>query len=133
MSDELVLIDAGHGVEIRGDFVEKEPSRSILVYVASRYTSKTRHQRESFMARAEATGIAIYNAGYSILIPTKNTYDFEHYDPDPENWIEMDLVLLGRCDILCLPYDWRESNGCRTEYQYARSVVLPIWTAVKPL
>lgn len=96
----------------------------MLVYVAGPYSAPTREGVAANIAKAEAIGKAIIQAGYVPVIPHRITGHWET-DPTFDHWTHDDwmqrfcLPLLDRCDAILMMPGWEHSKGSRMEYEYA--------------
>jgi hypothetical protein len=100
-----------------------------LVYVSGPYSAgiptlktlgggeNTVHQNIN-VARQHA--IKIWNRGDAALCPHLNTAHFE-YDCDAtyEQYIEGDLLMVERCDVIYMLPNWKHSQGAIREHQLA--------------
>jgi hypothetical protein len=71
----------------------------------------------------------MWRRGYACISPVSNTA-FMGEAGDFDKWMAGDLEILGRCDILVLCPGWERSEGCRMEYDFARSRGLKIYQDV---
>lgn len=94
-----------------------------LVYVSGPYSAPVgaAYQRAINVARAEAVQVELMRKGFSVVCPHKNTDGFEVYPEfTHEDYLRMDLVIMERCNAVCLLPQWQESAGARLEEQKAR-------------
>ncbi len=104
--------------------------RNIIVYISGRYAGDT--DTNLRLAREEA--IRVWEAGYTALCPHLNTYHFEQdckctYD----DYLAGDLVLLQKCDCVLMLQGWEQSNGARTEKEFAELNRIPVFYSLNQL
>lgn len=69
--------------------------------------------------RARKVGLGYWKLGYATIIPHSNTALFDGKAPDSV-WLEGDLELLKRCDIVVMMDGWQESLGAVDEHEAAK-------------
>ena len=69
------------------------------------------------------------NNGFGYYCPHLNSAHMDNIVPDvPYNfWIQMDLVILEKCDALLLLPNWRQSKGAMMEFQAAENMCIPMF------
>lgn len=91
--------------------------RDIVVYISGKYSGDT----EANIQAARKKAIELWELGYTALTPHLNTMNFDgDCECSYQDYIEGDLVLLDRCDIIYMLEGWEESGGARIEKDYAR-------------
>jgi len=96
-----------------------------LVYVAGPYNGDTKQNIEN----AEKKSIELIRAGYAVITPHKNTAGYEKYEDDKitnQTWLNMDLVILARCDFLYVLKNSESSKGTQAEIAFAKEYNIPI-------
>lgn len=97
------------------EYEEKE-----VVYVIGPYRSKQgEHGVKKNIDKAEEVALSLWNLGYAVICPHKNTAFFGGAAPD-EVWLKGDLELLYRSDIAVTVTGWEESSGSRDEIKFCR-------------
>lgn len=97
----------------------------IVAYVAGPYSGDI----EGNIKRAEKVSIDLIRKGYSVITPHKNTAHYEKYEGEGinrETWIEMDLAILRRCDILFVMEGYEGSKGTAGEIKFATENNIPV-------
>jgi hypothetical protein len=90
-----------------------------IVYVAGKYRSKWGLiGRIINILKARKVAIRLWQKGYIVICPHLNTALFDGYCPD-DTWLEGDIAILERCDVIYMLKDWNESRGARIEYREA--------------
>jgi hypothetical protein len=89
-----------------------------LAYIAGPY--RTGHGRTVFenIQAARAVAVKYWKLGYAVICPHSNTAFFDGLCPD-DTWIEGDLEMLRRCDVVVMMKSWRQSAGARKEFRLA--------------
>lgn len=102
--------------------------RRLVVYIAGPFRGKSAWDIESNIRRAETIALAAWRAGAAVLCPHTNTRFFQDAAPD-DVWLDGDLELLDRCDVVLLTPDWERSSGARAEVEFAIKNDKPIFVA----
>lgn len=92
-----------------------------VVYVAGAYTADTPEQVEENVRLAIEAGVKIRNAGGVPFIPHLSHYIMPFVDEElrynSDYWLEWDLVMLAKCDMLYLMPSWVNSKGAQREFE----------------
>lgn len=99
-----------------------------LLYVAGAYKSYGVNGVLLNIKKAEMVSIALIRNGWYVFTPHKNTAGYEQYHDDVLNkqtWIDMDINILERCDVLYVMDNWKESKGSHAEIAYAAWFGIP--------
>lgn len=107
--------------------------RSLVIYVSGPYTG-TPAEITSNIKKAREASIEIWQRGFTALSPIQNTANFEldstlQYD----DYMEGDLVLLGKSDAVFLIDGWSKSKGSKMEMQKAIQRRIPCFTSMDEL
>ena len=97
----------------------------LLVYVAGPYNGDIKGNIEN----AEKKSIELIRAGFAVITPHKNTAGYEKYEDNEityQTWIDMDLIILSRCDILYVLKNSETSKGTQIEIGFAEERNIPI-------
>jgi hypothetical protein len=98
-----------------------------LVYVAGAYRGISIKEN---IENAERKSIELIRAGFAVITPHKNTAGYEQYEDGKkithQTWLDMDLVILKRCDLLYVLKASEESEGTQAEIAFAREHNIPI-------
>jgi len=90
-----------------------------VAYIAGPYRGKTESDVVANIRHAEKYAIKYWQMGYAVICPHKNTALFGGLAPDAV-WLEGDLELLSRCDVVVMIPGWRGSSGAMAEEAFAR-------------
>ena len=96
-----------------------------LAYVAGPYRSDSESGVVANIRRAEDVAIGLWQMGYAVICPHKNTALFGGLCPD-DTWLRGDLEMLLRCDLIVLTPDWEKSSGARAEREMAIAGNIPV-------
>lgn len=102
-----------------------EPRR-LLVYVAGAYSGDV----AANIAKAEQASIELIRNGWDVITPHKNTAGYEKYEDGhvtKYTWLEMDMNILSRCDLMYVLDNWKSSDGTKAEMEFAREHRIPIF------
>ena len=97
-----------------------------VAYVAGPYRAPTLHQIIENIRSAEAVAILLWGMGYAVICPHTNTACFDGTAPD-EVWLEGDLEILRRCDLLVTVSGWERSEGATKEVREAHDCLIPVY------
>ena len=105
-----------------------------VAYVAGPYRSKEGPNGilKNIMA-ARDIAIQLWRMGYAVVCPHANTFLMDGAAPD-DVWLEGDLEILRRCDMVVMTPNWKESSGATAEKNEAEANNIPvcIWPEVDP-
>ena len=92
-----------------------------LVYIAGKYRANTEWGLEQNIRQAEDAAIKLWQQGYVVFCPHKNTAHFGGVCPDSV-WLDGDLEILKRCDVIYMLKGWRNSKGATAELELAKKL-----------
>jgi len=90
-----------------------------VAYIAGPYRADTHYGINQNIAAAEAVAMKYWRKGYAVICPHKNTAHFDGGMPD-ETWLNGDLQILSRCDVIVMMKNWGKSEGARSELTFAK-------------
>jgi len=94
--------------------------RSEVVYISGPYSNGGGTIEEN-ITRARKVAIRYWEMGYTVICPHLNTINFENdCKLDWEDYVEGDLELIRRSDIIIMLAGWGNSAGATTEHAEAR-------------
>ena len=97
-----------------------------LIYLAGPYRSDTVYGIRQNIRRAEEIALEFWKRGVPVLSPHKNTALFDGA-ADDSVWLDGDLIMLARCDVLVLLPGWEKSSGTKTEKGRAETARMPVF------
>jgi len=68
--------------------------------------------------RARKVALEYWKLGYAVICPHMNTALFDGHCPD-NVWLDGDLELIKRSDVIVMVNGWRKSSGAIAEYNCA--------------
>ena len=90
-----------------------------VVYIAGPYRSKTISGVVQNIRNAEKIALKYWKLGYAVICPHKNTSLLDGYCDD-KIWLEGDLEILKRCDIIVMMSNYIKSSGSASELNFAK-------------
>lgn len=102
--------------------------KNVLVYLAGPYRSKVGENGvyENIERAREAARRIWATMDVACICPHMNTAFFGGEDIPDDKFLEGDLVMLRRCDIVCMLPGWRDSAGSRGERTDAKMNGIPV-------
>jgi len=88
------------------------------VYLSGKITGDSNHRQKFSSMEKE-----LLSYGYVVFNPAVLPDGFEY-----EDYMDLDLLILSRCDAIFLMRDWRNSPGAKREYEEAKRLGLRILT-----
>jgi len=101
-----------------------------VAYVAGPFRGPNAWVIEENIRRAERLALDLWAAGFAVICPHTNTRFYQGALPD-NVWLDGDLEILARCDLLVCTPDWERSSGARAEVAFARSRGIPVVATVE--
>lgn len=89
-----------------------------LVFISGAYRNGDWQGIEYNIQHAKREAIKLWKAGYAVICPHLNTAHFDGLCED-DVWLEGDLEILKRCDIVYFLNNWQNSSGAKIEYDVA--------------
>jgi hypothetical protein len=96
-----------------------------VAYVAGPYRGGTIRGTVENIRSAEAVALELWRMGFAVICPHLNTCLFDGALPDSV-WLEGDLAILARCDVVVLAPGWEASEGARAEAVRAEESGIPV-------
>lgn len=103
-----------------------------VIYIAGPFRGSNGWIIEQNVRAAEAAGLEVAKLGAMPLIPHCNTRFFHGVLSD-EFFVEGTLALMLRCDAVLFLNTWRNSAGCRGEYDVCRRHNIPTFASLMEL
>jgi hypothetical protein len=92
-----------------------------VVFISGPYRGNVEHN--IIMARRAA--IKLWQQGYAVICPHMNSARMDGECPD-DYFLEGDLEILKRCDIIYILKNWEESEGASAELSLAKEIGLEV-------
>jgi hypothetical protein len=96
-----------------------------LAYVAGPYRADTDAEVDANISDAASAALELWRAGYAVICPHLNGPDSGDTIHDSV-WLEGDLVILRRCDLVVPTERAQDSEGARAELAEARRLGIPV-------
>lgn len=97
-----------------------------LAYVAGPYRAASESAVVRNIRNAEHIAVKLWQDGYAVICPHKNTALFGGLAPD-DVWLKGDIEMMRRCDLVVLVPGWEASSGTNAEVQEAKSAGIPVY------
>ena len=99
-----------------------------VIYIAGPYRSNCEWQLERFLRHAEDASIRLWEEGWAVICPHKNTAHFGGALGIPDTtWLEGDLEILSRCDAIYMLDGYLHSQGALRELTGAQKLGLEVY------
>jgi Domain of unknown function (DUF4406) len=92
-----------------------------VAYIAGPYRAATTRGVVENIRKAEAVALKYWLLGYAAICPHMNTRLFDGAAPD-DLWLEGDLYILAKCDVIVMMDGWEKSKGATKELGFAQSL-----------
>lgn len=89
-----------------------------LAYIAGPYRAKTIFQVQANIRKAAEIALKYWKAGCAVICPHTNTAFFDGECPD-QVWLDGDLEMVSRCDVIVMVPGWEKSRGACVEHELA--------------
>ena len=96
-----------------------------IVYIAGKYRSDTEWGLEENIRHAEVAAVKLWQQGFAVFCPHKNTAHMGGVVSDT-TFLEGDLEILKRCDVIFMLNNWKNSVGACQELKVAKEHNLEI-------
>ena len=100
-----------------------------LAYIAGPFRAANAWEIEENIRRAERVALDAWRAGFAVICPHTNTRFFQGAAPD-RVWLDGDMEILIRCDLVILVEGWDSSMGALKEVEVARHRGIPVYQSV---
>ena len=109
------------------------PGRPLVVYVSGPYTAPTPKRVAEHVADAERAAWEIMHKGHVPVCPHSMTHQWERGGFGWEDFLRADLLLLERCDAICMVGRWQDSSGAVLERDRAEELRLWVFEGTQRL
>ena len=97
-----------------------------LAYICGPFRAPNAWEIEENIRRAEVVALKAWKAGFAVICPHTNTRFFDGAAPD-EIWLNGDLEIMKRCDLVILVEGWDLSLGALKEIERAEELGIPVF------
>jgi hypothetical protein len=96
-----------------------------VAYIAGPYRATTPRGIVENIRAAESVALKWWRLGYAVICPHTNTALFDGAAPDSV-WLNGDLEILRRCDVVVMVPGWERSEGATEERRVAMSLGMEV-------
>lgn len=96
-----------------------------LVYISGSYRDKRPNGVFNNIIKAREKALEYWKKGYAVICPHMNTAFMDGELPD-EAWLDGDIEMVKRCDIIVMLKGWENSEGAKIELECAKKHNLKI-------
>lgn len=98
-----------------------------VAYVAGPYRADSIRGVQQNIERASDVAFKYWHKGYAVVCPHKNTalFDGKAFE-DATIWLDGDLEILKRCDVIVMMKNYEDSEGAKAELEFAKKHGLEI-------
>jgi hypothetical protein len=99
-----------------------------VAYVAGPFRSSTFWGIFQNIRAAEAVSLKYWKLGYAVICPHLNTANFDGAIPKELDsvWLDGDLEIMKRCDVVVAMPTWKNSLGAVNEIRIAIELGIPV-------
>jgi len=90
-----------------------------VVFISGKYRGNGYDEISKNIDKARQASIDLWKQGYAVICPHMNTAHFDGVCSD-DVWLNGDIEILKRCDIVYFLDNWKESIGSKEEYNVAK-------------
>lgn len=113
------------GVDLNNEARKEETKRRKVAYISGPYrAATTRRIQDNIMAAGEVA-LKYWKLGYAVICPQMNTALFDGECED-KVWLEGDIELMKRADIVVMMKGWTFSKGAAAEFELAAELQMEI-------
>lgn len=99
-----------------------------IIYIAGPYRNESIWGTLQNIRRAEMAALQYWRKGFAVICPHKNSALMDGAQNTSEDtWLNGDLEILSRCDVVVALPGWKNSAGASQEVEHARSLGIPVW------
>ena len=103
-----------------------------IIYIAGPYRAANAWDREQNIRAAESLALEVWRMGHAALCPHTNGRFFDGVLPD-DVFLDGDIVMMLRCDVVLMTPDWRRSAGAVREREVALAHGIPVCESLEDL
>jgi len=98
-----------------------------IIYVAGPYRGKSEREVFHNIVRAREAALKLWDEGWAVICPHTNSMFMGSRLGGDEAFIEGDLEILRRCDIVYFLKGWQKSKGASLEWEEATKLKKEIY------
>lgn len=96
-----------------------------VAYIAGPYRAETISGVRENIEAARWVAEEYWRRGFAVVCPHLNSAFMDGVVPDAA-FIEGDLCIIGRCDLVVMAPGWQDSAGARREREVAEALRIPV-------
>jgi Domain of unknown function (DUF4406) len=97
-----------------------------VAYIAGPFRSKTHWGIVQNVRAAEQVALKYWKLGFAVICPHLNTANFDGAIADDHIWLDGDMEILKRCDVVIAMNTWKQSSGATTEIELAKQLGIEV-------
>jgi len=101
--------------------------QKFLAYVSGPYSALSEWEIKKNIRRAEDIAVELWKFGFAVICPHKNTEFLGGCCGAEEPWIDGDLVMVERSDLVIMGEGWENSKGALLERRHAMKMGIPVY------
>lgn len=100
--------------------------RRLLVYVSGKYGDADTWGCDCNINCARKVAVELWKMGYAVICPHSNTAHMDYLD-SRQVFLEGDMVMVERSDLLVMLPNWETSEGAQLERRLAMKLGIPVY------
>ena len=100
--------------------------RRFLVYLSGKYRDKDEHSVDCNIHYAKLVAVELWKMGFAVICPHGNS-DHMGYEGAGGAFLEGDMVMVERSDIVVMLDNWETSEGAKLERRLAMVLGIPVY------
>ena len=100
--------------------------RRLLVYLSGKYRDKDEHSVDCNIHYAKRVAVELWKMGFAVICPQSNS-DHMGFDGDGGCFLEGDMVMVERSDLVVMLDNWETSEGSKLERRLALRLGIPVY------
>jgi nucleoside 2-deoxyribosyltransferase len=102
----------------------------MIIYLAGAIRPKLDQTLEGNVAKGKAIALELWKKGYAVFSPHANSdlpISLADKEVESSKWLNGDLEILSRCDVLVVIPGWEYSDGTKDEIRFANNHGIPVY------
>ena len=100
--------------------------RRLLVYLSGKYRDKDEHTVDCNIHYAKRIAVELWKMGFAVICPHGNS-DHMGFEGDGGCFLEGDMVMVERSDLVVMLENWETSKGANLERRLAMKLAIPVY------
>ena len=98
----------------------------LLVYLSGKYRDRDEHSVDCNIHYAKNIAVELWKMGFAVICPHSNS-DHMGYEGADGAFLEGDMVMVGRSDLVVMLENWETSEGAKLERRLAMTLGSPVY------